>query len=161
MEESWWIHLKKSGILFLGIAGLSLSLIACGNQKANEETKSTTESNSKVDDSSKTEESTAFSVDKNEIISAIVKTAALTFDDLKISSSFNQEKQQLELNLDEAAKNDDLKNNEQLKESIISDAVSVYENCEKDFGIMYPIVGILDGNEVFKIDKGDVVENHL
>lgn len=152
---------KKSGILFLGIAGLSLSLIACGNQKANEETKSTTESNSKVDDSSKTEESTAFSVDKNEIISAIVKTAALTFDDLKISSSFNQEKQQLELNLDEAAKNDDLKNNEQLKESIISDAVSVYENCEKDFGIMYPIVGILDGNEVFKIDKGDVVENHL
>lgn len=152
---------KKRGLLFLGIAGLSLSLIACGNQKANEETKSTTESNSKVDDSSKTEESTTFSVDKNEITSAIVKTAALTFDDLKISSSFNQEKQQLELNLDEAAKNDDLKNNEQLKESIISDAVSVYENCEKDFGIMYPIVGILDGNEVFKIDKGDVVENHL
>lgn len=152
---------KKRGLLFLGIAGLSLSLIACGNQKANEETKSTTESNSKVDDSSKTEESTTFSVDKNEITSAIVKTAALTFDDLKINSSFNQEKQQLELNLDEAAKNDDLKNNEQLKESIISDAVSVYENCEKDFGIMYPIVGILDGNEVFKIDKGDVVENHL
>lgn len=152
---------KKRGLLFLGIAGLSLSLIACGNQKANEETKSTTESNSKVDDSSKTEESTTFSVDKNEITSAIVKTAALTFDDLKISSSFNQEKQQLELNLDETAKNDDLKNNEQLKESIISDAVSVYENCEKDFGIMYPIVGILDGNEVFKIDKGDVVENHL
>lgn len=153
--------LKKKKFYYLGLAVLALSLAACGDQKTDTDTKDTASSTSTTESIQSTEQSTDFSVDKGEITSAIVKSAQLTFKDENIHAEFNDKTNQLELNLDEAAKNDDLNNNQQLKESIVSDAVGLYESCEKDFGVMYPIVGIPDGKEVFKIDKGDVVENHL
>lgn len=71
--------------------------------------------------------------------------------------SFNESSKQFEVDISEMPNLD----NAEIKELLISGAITAFETTKNAYSLEYPVVLILDGAEILKVENGEVVKNDL
>lgn len=136
-------------VLTLALMGAVVSLSACGSS-----TDSNTDSNSETNSSKVATDSSDSQLDE------ILSTTKDIFGKVNAVVSYNAAKQEIDVNLDKTAKTEDM-TSITTQNHITSAAVLAYQTVDKTVGEMYPIVGYLNGEEVFKVEDGKVTETNF